>query len=150
MTNRGRFLLLGYSLRGTTIPTNFYVALATAATIPTDDTNLMSDLTEIAAGNGYTSGGFQLTPNSTDFDVHTEDDANDLALIQMKDISWTASGGDIPASGSPARWAVLTTDEVTVANRQILAWFDLIGNVTIASGTSKSLANLTVRLKKCT
>jgi hypothetical protein len=116
-TNKGAFRALAVVFRGATAPTNFYAALV--ATTPTADTNVMSDLTEMAAGNGYTSGGYQLSRNSTDFDVLTEDDANDKAFVQIKDIPWTASGGAIPASGSVPTYLVITDDNATVANREV-------------------------------
>lgn len=140
VTNRGKYLFLQGYFRGT-LPTNIYVALCTSTTAPTVDHNTLSELTQIAVGNGYTDGGFQLARNSTDFDVLTEDDTGDLALIQAKDVTWTASGGPIPASGNGARWAVFTTDEATVANRQILAWFDLVSDRTVSDGQPLTLQN---------
>src|SRR5262245_24795179 len=105
ITNRGKFWLLEQVFRNATEPTNLYLALFTSATTPTVDTNIKSELTEIANGNGYTTGGVALTRNSTDFDVLTEDDSADRAYVQLKDIVWTASGGPLPASGNGARWA---------------------------------------------
>ena len=61
LTNRGKYNFLAWLFRGVTPPTNFYVALVTSATAPTADTNTFSELTEIAAGNGYTTGGYSLT-----------------------------------------------------------------------------------------
>lgn len=69
------------------IPTNLYVALVTSANVPDADTNILSDLTEITAGNGYTSGGFQLDMNSTDFDVITEDDTNAKLKKHIKQLA---------------------------------------------------------------
>lgn len=140
-TNRGKFLLFGYVFRGTTLPTNFYVALATSATAPTADTNTLGELTEITAGNGYTTGGYSLARNATDFDTLTEDDTGDKALIQLKDVAWTASGGNLPASGSGARYAVLTDDNATVASRQVLAFWDLTSDRTVSSGQPLTLQN---------
>lgn len=141
-TNRGKKLVLDGYFRRQNLVTNHYVALVTAATAPTADTNLLSDLTEVAAGNGYTAGGYSLTPNTTDFDTITEDDTNDLAKILLKDVSWTASGGSIPISGSVPRYAVLLTDEATAANRQVICWWDL-GTVTSkSSGQTLTLADL--------
>lgn len=139
MTNRGKYLLLGRTFRGTTIPANFYVALVTSAAAPTADTNVLGDLTQIATGNGYTDGGYQLAPGATDFDVFTEDDTNDKALIQLKDITWTASGGNLPASGGGARYAVLTDDNLTVASRQVEDYWDLSADRTVSSGQSLTL-----------
>lgn len=146
--NKGKWRALGWVLRGDTIPTNFYVALVTSATAPTADINTFSELTEIAAGNGYTSGGYQLTPNSTDFDVHTEDDANDRGLIQIKDIVWTASGGPIPASGSGARYAVLTDDNATVGSREVLAYWDLESDRTVSDGQTLTLQDCELRINE--
>mgnify|MGYP000920312131 FL=1 len=139
MTNRGNKLLFDYVFRATALPTNFYVALITSAVAPTADTNTFSELTEIAAGNGYTSGGISLTKNSTDFDVLTEDDANDKAIIQIKDLVWTASGGSIPASGNGARYAILTDYNATMGSRQVLAWWDLTSDRTVSSGQPLTL-----------
>ncbi len=139
MTNRGKKLLFDYVFRATALPTNFYVALITSAVAPTADTNTFSELTEIAAGNGYTSGGIALTKNSTDFDVLTEDDTNDKAIIQIKDLVWTASGGAIPASGNGARYAILTDYNATMGSRQVLAWWDLTSDRTVSSGQPLTL-----------
>src|SRR3989304_4018994 len=96
-TNKGKYRTLSWALRGATRPTNFYLALVTSAVAPNQDINTLSQLTEITAGNGYTTGGYSLVPGATDFDVLTEDDTNDRGLLQIKDVVWTASGGSIPA-----------------------------------------------------
>jgi len=145
-TNKGKYRLLGWALRDDTIPTNLYLALVTSAQAPGPDTNTLSDLTEIAAGNGYTTGGYQLTPGSTDFDVHTEDDAEDRGLVQIKDVVWTASGGPIPASGDGARYAVLLDDDGTVANREVLAYWDLTSDRSVSDSQTLTLQNCELRL----
>ena len=138
---------MGYTLLDDTEPTHFFIALCTSANTPDADTNVLGDLTEIAIGHGYDSaGGTQLNRNSTDFDVHTENDSADTAEVQIKDVSWTASGGSIPASGSGARWAVLTDDNSTVANRQVLAYFDLSSDRTVSSGQTLTFQDMTLRL----
>lgn len=133
-TNKGKAHALGVCFRGVTPPTNYYVALVTDATVPDADTNTLSQLTEIAAGNGYTTGGYQLSRNSTDFDTLTEDDSLDKGLVQLKDIAWTASGGSIPASGSGARYAVLTDDNGTIGSREVYLWWDLTSARTATAG----------------
>lgn len=145
-TNRGKKLLLDTYFRNASEPTNLYVALVTSAQTPGPDTNLMSDLTEIAAGNGYTTGGFSLNRDSTDFDTSTEDDSGDLSKVQAKNVVWTASGGAIPASGNGARYAVLTDDNGTIANRQIIAYFDLSSDRSVSDTQSLTLADLELRL----
>ena len=147
-TNKGKYRALGWIFRADTEPTNFYVALVTSATAPTADINTLGELTEIAAGNGYTSGGYQLTPGATDFDVHTEDDDNDRGLVQIKDVVWTASGGPIPASGSGARYAVLTDDNATVANREVLGYWDLTSDRQVSDGQTLTLQNCELRINE--
>ena len=147
-TNKGKWRVLGWVFRADTEPTNFYVALVTSATAPTQDINTLGELTEIAAGNGYTTGGYQLTAGATDFDVHTEDDTNDRGLVQLKDIVWTASGGPIPASGSGARYAVLTDDNATVANREVLAYWDLTSDRAVSDGQTLTLQDCELRINE--
>ncbi len=139
VTNRGKALLFDYVFRGVALPANFYVALITSAAAPTVDTNTFSELTEIAAGNGYTTGGYSLTKNTTDFDTLTEDDTADKAILKIKDVVWTASGGAIPASGSGARYAILTDYHATMGSRQVMAWWDLTSDRTVSSGQPLTL-----------
>lgn len=141
-TNKGKAHVLGIVFRNVSEKTNYYVALVTSATAPDADTNTLSQLTEIANGNGYTTGGYQLTPNSTDFDTLTEDDTANSGIVQIKDIVWTASGGSIPASGSGARYAVLIDDNVTVGSREVYAWWDLTSDRTVSTGQTITLQNL--------
>lgn len=139
-TNRGAKLFWGYLLNGVTLPTNLYFALLTNDVAPTVDTNVMSDLVEIAAGNGYTAGGLSLSLNATDFPSLTEDDVNDLGSILIKDVVFTASGGSMPISGSAARFGALTDDNVTVADRQIFYVCDLGGDKVVTSGNSLTIS----------
>lgn len=145
VTNRGKFRSLEGRYRNTSVPTNFFIALITSATAPTADTNTFADVTEIAAGNGYTAGGISLTRNATDFDVLTEDDTNDRALIQLKDIVWTASGGSLPSSGSGARYAILTDDNGTQSARAVEIYWDLTSDRTVSSGQTLTLQNCEIR-----
>ena len=144
-TNRGKFSELDWVYRAATIPTVFYVALVTSAVAPTADTNTFGQLTEIAAGNGYTTGGISIARNATDFDVLTEDDGSDIAFVQIKDTVWTASGGSIPASGGGARYAVLLDDNVTVASRLVLAFYDLTSDRTVSDTQTLTLQDIELR-----
>lgn len=145
VTNKGKWRFLGWALVAQTIPTNFFVALVTSAAAPTADTNTFAELTEIAAGNGYTSGGYSLTPGGTDFDTHNQDVTNDRGVVQVKDVVWSASGGPIPSSGSGARYAVLLDDNVTVSAREVLAWWDLSSDRSVSDGQDLTLADLELR-----
>lgn len=142
LTNRGKKLLFDWVFRGVALPANFFLALVTSADVPDADTNTFSELTEIATGNGYTTGGYSLTPGTTDFDSLTEDDAANEARLQMKDIAWTASGGPIPSSGTGARYAVLLDDNATVGSRQVIGFWDLTSNRSVSSGQTFTLKDL--------
>lgn len=145
-TNKGKYRFFDWLFRGGTLPTNFYVFLATAAVAPAPDINTKSELTEIANGNGYTTGGISLSLNSTDFDVLTEDDANDRALIQIKDLVWTAAGGNLPGSGDGARYACLTDDNGTQGSREVLAYWDLGADRQVSATQTLTVQNCELRL----
>lgn len=144
-TNRGMFRMFDMWFRNAAPPTNFYIAAVTSATAPGADTNTLSQLTEITAGNGYTTGGFSLNRDVTDFDSLTENDTDDRADLLIKDVTWTASGGTVPSAGSGARYAVLTDDNVTVGSREVIFWWDLVSNRTISSGQTLTLSDLAIR-----
>lgn len=144
-TNKGKFRMLEAYFRGGTLPTTFYVSLFTDAVAPTADTNTKSELTEIANGNGYTTGGLAVNNDSTDFDTITEVDASDHALIQIKDLVWTATGGSLPASGDGARYACLTDDNATQGDREVLAYWDLGADYSVSVGQALTLQNLELR-----
>ena len=147
MTNRGKKKILDYYFRRQgTLPTNFYVPLITSAVAPSPDLNTLSELTQIASGNGYTTNGISLTPNTTDFDVMTEDDTNDKAILQVKDLVWTASGGNLPGSGNGARYAVLTDDNGTPGSRDVIAYWDLVSDRTISDTQTLTLQNCEIDL----
>lgn len=143
-TNRGAFQTLNILLRNGAEPTVFYLFLMTSASTPTDDTNTKADITECPNGVGYTTGGVSLSRNSTDFDVLTEDDANGRAFVQLRDITWTASGGDMPSTA--ARYAGLSDDNGTDASREIYAWWDLSSNRQVSDGQTLTLQNAELRL----
>lgn len=142
MTNRGAWLIHEWVFRGVALPTNFYVALIENIDPPSFTEPTMSGLSEIPTGNGYTAGGFSLAKNTTDFKSNISDAGLNKANLLLKDVSWTATGGPIPASGTGARFAVLTTDEVTIANRQVVAWWDLVSDRIVTVGQIFKLVDL--------
>lgn len=145
-TNRGKKRIIDYWFRRTGgLPTNFYLALCTSANTPTADTNIMSDLTEIAAGNGYTAGGTVIVPNGSYFPYLAEDDVNDRAVMIAQQMGWTASGGNLPASGNGARWLVLTDDNATPASRDVICYWDLVSDRTVSNGQLLQLVDMTIR-----
>lgn len=150
VTNRGKLRTLEIALANTAqsgaIPTNFYVHLCTPATEPTAGVNTLGSLTQIADGNGYNTSGYTLNRDTTDWDTQTEDDANTIAYLQLKDIVWTAAGGTLPASGSGARWAVLTDDDATLATREIYFFWDLTSEREVSTGQTLTLQDCEARL----
>jgi hypothetical protein len=149
VTNRGAFLIAGASLTNATEPTNFYIALVTSATTPTVDHNTLSEFTEIANGNGYTTGGLiiarTVAGGGLDWASATEDDTDNRAEFILEDAVWTASGGSLPASGNGARWALLLDDNVTVGDRQVYVWWDLVSDRTVSVGQTITVSAAEVR-----
>lgn len=153
LTNVGKQRLLELALRDTqdsaaadTAP--LFLALSDSTTAPSSTSTVFSGLTEITAGNGYTSGGDVVTRDGsilTEWDS-LSDTAGDYGRIRLKDMVWTASGGSIPGSGNGAFYAVLLDDNVTVGSRQIYAWFDLTTARTITSGSTLTLQDIEIRL----
>ena len=127
-TDRGKYLLLKYGFDAETVPTTYYFGLATSATSPTKAINTFSQLTEVATGNGYTAGGASLTA-STHFTV-TEVDSTVGAKVVLDNVVFTASGGNLPASGDGARWGVLL--DGTGGSSNVLAYFDLVSDRTVS------------------
>lgn len=141
-TNKGKYCVLDWALRGSSVPGSaFAVFLALQADAPTVDDAVKTDVSEIAVNNGYSAGGLAVERSNVGWDVLTQDDAGDKALIQIKDLVWTASGGNIPASGNGARYACLTDANATVGSRQLLAWWDLTSERTISDTQTLTLQN---------
>lgn len=148
-TDRGMSMMFDFFFRGAAAPTNFYVALCTSAQTPSATTNVLgtagSDLTQITTGNGYSTGGFILNRDTTDFPTPVKDLAADQVQFRIKDVTWTAGvSGNLPLSGNGARWAVLTDDNPTVGSRQVIFWWDLIADRTVSTGQPLSLQNLKI------
>ena len=149
VTNKGKYVLLGNTFRGETPDTTLYIALLTDASAPTADTNVFdSPLDEIDAGNGYVAGGTSLTPGATDFDVWTEDDTNDRALVQLKDITWTATGGAIPATGDDARYFIITDANGTQTLREVFCYGDLGGDYGVSEDQDLTLEDVEIRINE--
>lgn len=141
-TARGMFRVLGHIFNAVTAPTTFYVPLFTATPAPTAAINLVSDLTQIATGNGYTSGGSAVARSAVGWDAIAENDTLDFARVDLATVTYTAAGGAIPASGDPLRYAAITDDDATVADREVILWWDLTSQ-TIADAASLDLSGLT-------
>lgn len=97
------------------------VALTNSAPNATDGT--LSQITQISAGNGYTTGGNQAVQSSS------AQSSGTYKLI-CADVVFTASGGSL----SPFRYAVLYND--TAANDELVAYWDYGTSITITNGNS--------------
>ena len=85
-----------------------------------------SNLTEIAAGNGYTAGGTAAT-------ISSSSQTSGTYKLVLADVVFTASGGSI----GPFQYAVLYND--TATNDELIGFWDYGSSLTLASGE-----NLTV------
>jgi len=86
----------------------FKVVLTNSA--PTAANTILTDITQIANGGGYTTGGETTTI--------TISETSGTTTVSGTEIVWTGSG----AGFGPFRYAVLYND--TAANDPLIAWFD--------------------------
>lgn len=100
------------------------VALTNTAPSKTANT-VLSDITQIAAGNGYVSGGVTAT-------VASSSQTGGVYNLILSGVSWTASGGDIAAN----RYAVLYND--TAASKNLIAFADFGVSAVIANGNTET------------
>lgn len=96
----------------------FKVALTNTAPVATN--NNLADITQIANGNGYTTGGTTTT-------ISASSQTSGTYKAVASDVVFTASG-----SMGPFRYAVLYDD--THANDALVGWWDYGSSVTLASG----------------
>ena len=141
-TNRGLYKMLGYYFGGDTAPSSFKLALCLAATAPNVDKNTLSELSEIAVGNGYNAGGASVARSLVGFDTLTEDDSNDLAYIQLQTVTWVATGGSLPSSGNGARYAVLVD-----SSSNIVCWWDFVTDRMVTIGQDLQVIDAQLQLK---
>ena len=98
----------------------FKVMLTNVAPVATN--SIKGDLTEIAAGNGYTAGGTATTI--------TTSRSSGTFKATGSDVVFTASGGTI----GPFRYAILYNDTPTSPADPLVAWWDYGSSVTLNSG----------------
>lgn len=96
------------------------VALTNSA--PVNTNTVLANITQIANGNGYTTGGTAAT-------ISSSAQSSGTYKLVLADVVFTASG-----SMGPFRYAVLYND--TATNDELIAWWDYGSNLTLASGDS--------------
>lgn len=101
----------------------FKVALTnTAPTVATDDE--LADITQISAGNGYTTGGATVGTSSWD----ETGAGTGVWRFTSADVAFTASGGSI----GPFRYAVLYSD--TSTGDKLVGYLDYGSGLTLPDG----------------
>lgn len=93
-------------------------------TAPLVTNGIKTDLTEISAGNGYTTGGNIATVTSS------AQSSGVYKLVLADPSTWTASGGAMASF----RYAVLYNDDAT--NDELIGYWDYGSTVTLADGDS--------------
>jgi len=99
---------------------SLYVCLTNVA--PVASNTVFANLTEIAAGNGYTTGGnvASLTSSTQSSGLYK--------LVLANPATWTATGGSI----GPFRYVVLYNN--TAASKNLIGWWDYGSSITLATG----------------
>jgi hypothetical protein len=92
-------------------------------TAPVATNTVFADLTDIAAGNGYTAGGTAST-------VSSSAQTSGTYALTLTDVVFTASGGAI----GPFRYAVLYNDTPTSPADPLIGWWDYASSVTLSDG----------------
>lgn len=87
---------------------------------------VLTDITQISAGNGYTAGGSAASITSSGLD------AGAYKLV-LGDVVVTASGGSI----GPLRYAVLYND--TATNDELIGFLDYGSSITLADGETLTI-----------
>jgi len=91
-------------------------------TAPVATNAVKVDITELAAGNGYTAGGNTAAVSASSQTSGT------YKLVLADPTTWTAAGGTI----GPFRYAVLYND--TASNDELIAWWDYGASLTLNAG----------------
>lgn len=92
-------------------------------TAPTASNAVKADLTEIAAGNGYTAGGTAAT-------ITSSAQTSGTYKLVLADVVFTASGGAMASF----RYPVLYNDTPTSPADPLIGYWDYGSTVTLASG----------------
>jgi hypothetical protein len=98
----------------------FKVMLTNVA--PTAANGVKADITEIAAGNGYTAGGQAVTI------LTSSQTGGTYTATVNQTVTWTAAGGSIAS----LRYAVMYND--TAASKNLVGYWDYGSSVAPASG----------------
>lgn len=94
--------------------------VALTNTLPVNTNTVLANITQIANGNGYTTGGAAVTTTSSA-------QTSGTYKLVLADVTFTATG----AMG-PFQYVVLYND--TATNKELIAWWDRGSALTLANG----------------
>jgi len=100
----------------------FKLVLTNSAPIATN--SALADITQISAGNGYTTGG-----NATTITIS---ESSGTTTVQGTEVTFTASGGTM----ATFRYYVLYNDTATSPADALVAWWDHGSAVSLTDGSS--------------
>ena len=95
--------------------------VALTNTAPTSANTILSDVTQVSNGNGYTTGGTAAT-------ISSSAQTSGTYKLVLADVVFTASGGTI----GPFRYAVLYNDTPTSPADPLIGYWDYGSSVTLA------------------
>jgi hypothetical protein len=94
--------------------------IALSNTLPVNTNTILANITQISAGNGYTSGGTAVASIGISESAGT-------TTVTGTQVVFTASGGSI----GPFRYAVLYNDTTASPAKPLVAWWDYGSAVTL-------------------
>jgi hypothetical protein len=97
--------------------------VALTNTAPTATNTVFANITEIAAGNGYTAGGGAAT-------LVSSAQSGGTYILKLNNVTVTATSGSI----GPFRYCVLYNSTPVAGN--LVGWYDYGTNLTITAGNS--------------
>lgn len=97
-------------------------------TAPSASNTVLSDITQISTGGGYTGGA----GGGVTLDSVTISETGGVAKLTIADEVFTASG----ASVGPFRYIVIYNDSATSPADALICWFDYGSSITLADGES--------------
>lgn len=116
-----------YDFFGTT--DTWKAAIHTDAPVVATDATI-SDLTQIGGSNGYTTGGSNITFNSTR--------SGGTVTATATDVVWTATGGNLGAS-TTGRYFTIYDDTPTSPADPLWNYYDYGSTFTVATGETMTL-----------
>lgn len=103
--------------------TTHVLRVALTNTAPTSANTVLANITQVANGNGYTTGGISVGT------ITGAQTGGTFQLTGGTDPVWTATG-----AGFTARYAVLYNDTPTSPADPLIGWWDYGSSVTLAAG----------------